>query len=425
MQKLNFSLLQKIIILTMLIEVQFFYIFPLPNIFWFGNNSDNKSYILFILYFAMSIMFINCRGKLQIGKMYRFIASYMLLQVSIAFLIVVRNKIMYSQSWFDMLMCADYLMFPITAIVFMIAMKKEEDYQKMLYVIFCIIFLCQIVIFIQGTVYKFTSIILFKGMTSSGIPRIRGGMIRSTWATLNFIAYDYALYSYLEKNNQLATKKQASRMLVLALINLILFCGTRAIMVATAISLVMMYISSSNVKTSRKIMIVIFFAVVLFGFGLYDKIINSFSLDGEYAGSTSVRLHELDYYISGIKKNPLFGIGLVRPKRADLKLVYGGTLGGTPTDVGVIGLLAEVGLLGAFCFAVLLLRGIYIIFKIKKDKNRIFLVGLITYIISTLPTLIITNVGKIYALPVCIAIFEGVYYRYNVDKSKQLQKTEI
>ena len=61
--------------------------------------------------------------------------------------------------------------------------------------------------------------------------------------------------------------------------------------------------------------------VLLFGFGLYGRIVNSFSVDGEYGGSTSVRMHEMDYYTKQIKRNPVFGMGLVRPKRNDLKLV--------------------------------------------------------------------------------------------------------
>ena len=155
-RKLNLNFLQKLIAFAMLIEVCLFYVFPLPKIFWLGNNGDNKSYILMVLYFAMFFMFVANGLKIRKDKLYSFITPYLVLQVLVAIVLVLRSKSVYSQSWFDMLMCADYLMFPITSIAFMAAMKKEEDYQKMLYLIFIFVFICQNVILILGIVFKTT-----------------------------------------------------------------------------------------------------------------------------------------------------------------------------------------------------------------------------------------------------------------------------
>lgn len=411
-RKLNLNFLQKLIAFAMLIEVCLFYIFPLPKIFWFGNNGDNKSYILMVLYFAMFFMFVANGLKIRKDKLYDFITPYLVLQVLVAIVLVLRSKSVYSQSWFDMLMCADYLMVPITSIAFMAAMKKEEDYQKMLYLIFIFVFICQVVILIQGIIYNTTSIIIFKGMSSSGVPRMRNGSIRATWTILNFIGLDYAMFTFLNKGKQLATKKQASILLIISIINLVFFCGTRAIVIATFLSFLAMYVFGRKIKLMRKIMIVFLAVVLLFGFGLYGRIVKSFSVDGEYGGSTSVRMHEMDYYTKQIKRNPVFGMGLVRPKRNDLKLIYGGPLGGTPTDVGLVGLVAETGLLGTGCFAILFFRGIYIILKTRKDENNVYLIGLLAYIIATMPSIIITNISYITGMAICVAIFEGVYYRY-------------
>lgn len=418
MTKLKLTVLQKLIVLSILIEICFFYIFPLPSFFWYGNNGDNKSYILMILYLALAYLLVKSEFKVKISSAYKFISMYLIIQISIALVLVIRSKNLYSQSWFDMAMCADYLMFPIAAIVFLAAMKEEMDYQKMLYVIFWCIFVCQIVIFIQGMVYWVASVIIFRGMSSTGIPRIRGGMIRATWSTLTFIAYNYAFWVILEKKDQIVARKHALLMFIISTINLLLFCGTRANIFAQLFGVAVMYIFSKKIKISKKVFLVAFVAILLYGFGLNDKIMESFSLEGEYGGSTSVRLQELNYYIRQIRNDPLFGMGLIRPVRSDLILAYRGASRGTPNDVGLIGLLAETGLLGTGCFAILFFRGIYIIYKLKEDGNRIFLIGLIAYIIATFPTLIITNAARVYALPVCIAIFEGVYYRYKYNKVK-------
>ena len=87
-------------------------------------------------------------------------------------------------------------------------------------------------------------------------------------------------------------------------------------------------------------------------------------------------------------------------------------MGGTPTDVGLVGLMAETGLLGTGCFAILFFRGIYIILKTRKDENNVYLIGLLAYIIATMPSNIITNISYITGMAICVAIFEGVYYRY-------------
>ena len=68
-RKLNLNFLQKLIAFAMLIEVCLFYVFPLPKIFWFGNNGDNKSYILMVLYFAMFFIFVANGLKIRKDKM--------------------------------------------------------------------------------------------------------------------------------------------------------------------------------------------------------------------------------------------------------------------------------------------------------------------------------------------------------------------
>jgi|GEM_PF-5873865 len=409
------TIIKLIVLITIIIEVNFFYLLPLPPIFWLGNNDNNKIYIIGMTYIAIILIAIFNSRKIVINKYNLFMTVYLSIQVITSIVLVVHSKNLYSQSLFDMLMCADYLMVPIMVIPYMYLIKKEESFKKFLHIIFMIIFIVQIVIFLQGFIYLFTGSIVFKGMSETGIPRIRGNNIRSTWSAFNFIGIAYAFNCLINNKYYLTSKKKARSMMIITFINLLLFCNTRLLIVATLFMLFIMYVFNKSIALRYKIMLLVTgFFILIFG-GVLESFIMSFDINGMYAGSTSVRIHEVEYYWNQFLSNPLFGMGLVRPIRSDLKLVYGGIIGGTPTDVGILGLAAEVGIIGITMFGILLIRGIYIIRKLDKyNNNRLLLIGLLMYILATLPTLIITNISRIVALPLCMAIFESVYYNSKI-----------
>ncbi|MGP6146516.1 O-antigen ligase family protein [Jeotgalibaca sp. A122] len=427
-KKMNLTLSQIMVLGALIIELQFFYIFPLPKIFWIGNNSDNKTYILIILYMALLLMLLKKSFKIKITKKNKFLAIYLIIQIILSILLMYRSMKIYNQSAFDLLMAADYLMMPVTACVFIKAMKDKVGFEKMMSIVFSMLLFIQIIIFLQGVSYSLIGVIPFKGMSSTGLPRFRYGRIRAEWSSINFIGFTYSVSELWHHHKEITSKKKVYWMLGLSAINLIVFCQTRAILIASLLScMAMLVLSSSRSKKKWMMMIVaVVCSVLLISGGALSNFISSFDINGDLGGSTSVRLHEIEYYWMAFKNNPIFGLGLVRPIRPDLKLVYGGLAGGTPTDVGLLGLAAETGLIGILLFVILLLRFFYIIKKIwKKSTYSLFLVGIISYIVATLPSLIVTNITRIVALPLCIAIFESVYYNVKLmEKAKELNEVK-
>jgi hypothetical protein len=327
-----------------------------------------------------------------------------------------RSKTLYNQTWFDMTMCADYLFVPITAIPFMIAMKDERNYDYILKWLFWFIFIVQIVIFIQGVVQLGTGHILFKGMSETGNLKVRNNRVRVRWASFNFIALAYNFQKILNKDFKEIKKDHCVFLLIISSINLILFCQTRMLIIAVIMMYFFMYVNVKKLKKWQIVCLIAAIAAVAFSSGAIAKILNSFSIDGANGGSTSVRLIEVEYYFNSFIDHPITGLGLFRcdSSRPRLYMLYSGTTNGigTPTDVGLLGLAFETGLLGVGVFSILLFRGIYIIKKCKNSRYRLLLIGIIAYVVCTLPTLIITNIGRIDTIPLCIAVFESVYYRY-------------
>lgn len=402
------------IFLVLILEVNFFYILPLPNAFWFGNNSNNKSYILIILYYLLLSIFIKGRGRIR-KELYSFLFPYLTFQLLISFILVLHSKQLYNQTWFNMAMCADYLMFPITSIVFVRAMDTKCKYNDVLKMIFYIILIVQCVILINGIVFKVTGVTVFRGINKEGSLLLRDiGFIRSPWCSLIFIAYTFAYTNFLKKDYSVISKQKLKLFLFITIINVFLFCGTRMIIAALLTLTLAVYLIAQN-KLSLKTLLMILLIVAVISFSnIMDVFYNSFSLKGAGAGSTSVRLREIEYYSKAILAEPVFGLGLINPKTPRLLYLYGGGFG-TPTDIGLLGLIAEVGCLGLFVFIILYIRAVLIVIHNFKERQGLFLFGLLFYISVTLPTLIITNVGRVVALPICMAIFETTEYRRKIS----------
>lgn len=417
------TILQKILLLVFLIELNFFYVFPLPEIFWKGNNGDNKSYIMLILYAVIFVVAIISRNVVVNNEYYLFVVKFLAIQIALSFLLVLRSKNLFNQSWFDMAMCGDYLMMPICTMPFMMAMKEDMDFKKMMHILFCMIVIAQVVIFIQGIYYDATNTMLFKGMSATGSARVRLGNLRATWSTLNFIAIVYSFWIIIEQPDVITGYMQALIMFSLSVINIVFFCNTRSVMIASFITFIVMFLMSETVSRFKKTILILLLFVAIVGFGLIRFIISSFDINGALGGSTSVRLREIEYYWGCFVKNPLTGLGLIRPKNTLTYLLYGGPYSGTPTDVGILGLASETGLIGVGVYSILYFRSVFIINKMRSSEYRTLLIGLLIYITATLPTLIITNIGLSLGLVVVIAIFEGVYYRFktgdDVEEAEQ------
>lgn len=411
--------------LIFFLDLRFLYFLKQPGFIEAGNNSDNKSYILMLLYVLLIYDLYVDNGKIS-KRRYSFLFPYIVFQIIISVVIVLYSKIRYSQSWFDMAMCADYLMFPIAAFAFCHMMNTEDKFKRVIRDLVKFVYVALIVNAINGAIFKVTGVTLFKGVNQEGTLKLRGiGLIRSPWSCLIFIATAFVVYEFYEKKYEILSKKEVRKFVAVLAIDVAFFCGTRMTIVALLSTIALMFVMSNKMSSRKKFLGIVFICLILVLSNGVDLLMSSFSLDGAGKASTLARTREIVYYFNTIKDNPLFGMGLVRPKRYELKLVYSGGFSGTPTDVGLLGLLAETGLLGGGMFGCLYLRGVILVVRNYKKKYGLFLFGLMVYITATLPTLIITNVPRVLALPICIAIFETVNYINNKENVKRKNDESI
>lgn len=412
-KKEKYTYTQLSILLVLVIEAQFFYILKLPRIFWLGNNPDNKSYIIIILYLCIFFYLLNRHFIIRKNYYFSFLKIYLPVQVFISFILIFRSAILYNQSMFSMTQCADYLFMPFTVIVFLIAFTQKNGFHKIMQMIFWFVFICQIVIFIQGILYFGTGIQFCFGMRETATLELRAGVLRSARYSVNFIGIGYALNNLVNTNKLLVKRNMNILMLTISSVNLLFFNGFRTIVLSTFAMMTIIVFCSKKIGLRKKVLLFVLIIIVLFGFDVLNKFINSFSMTGELSGSTSVRMGSFSFYWDRVKNNPILGYGMIRPYSPKTWKLFGGLRGYVVTDAGIVGALSEIGFLGVMLYVILFIRGIYITTKVKTDSNRPFLIGILLYILISAPSMFIIQISRCLAVPICMAIFEYVYFSSN------------
>lgn len=203
---------------------------------------------------------------------------------------------------------------------------------------------------------------------------------------------------------------------ILYLLIFIYIDQTRARMVYYAMTFIIMIFAKKglNIRKGLNILFLVVLSIFVIYSGILNSFFNSFSVHSENKYSTLNRLEEIDYYFSVFKNNPLFGYGFISERNYNyLHLKKGPFLRCHPSDVGILGLLAEGGLILSIPYYVYLTRMIYVYRKISRDtKFQVFLIGLITYCVISSITQSLNRQILFLLIPVSAAITEFEYYNF-------------
>lgn len=171
-------------------------------------------------------------------------------------------------------------------------------------------------------------------------------------------------------------------------------------------------------KKDRKKLIQIVLLVVLafmfFKLGFFEDLIQSFSTDASVnrnAASSIARVNAAKYFYEYLAKNPLMGMGWVRPKNAYLRLIFSGPDGTAFfDDLGFLGQVFRQGILGAIIYVAIVLRLLYMLKNIKKESlNRTLIIGIIVFIITSGISLNCLDGQRILGTAFFIALSEKIF----------------
>lgn len=408
----KYTLAQGTILFAMLMEAQFFYIVKLPSIFWFGQNSNNKGYIFIIMYATLFLYLLHNRFQSNRNNDTRFTRSFMLIYSIICAILIIRSMLLYDQNLFDMTQCADFLFAPPLVFLFMIAFNQKNGFNKTVEMIVNIVFVIQLVIFIQSILYQFAGIQICYGMRQSGLLSFRNGEMRSPRFPLNFFGIAYAFNQLIYGKLNKSERKKNVLFFLISIYNIAFCTGYRTLTISMVLMLIVILMFSKEIRLEKKLLFILVGIVVAFAGDISGTITDLLSATGTYRSSNVVRYATIDYFWERFIQHPILGWGMIRATNSYTAELSGLSTGNYVLDAAIVGNLSEIGILGVALYVALFIRGFYIAVNVKKSKYRPLLFGMLTYAGISMFGLSIIAIPRCTAIPVLMAYFEYIYFDY-------------
>lgn len=315
-------------------------------------------------------------------------------------------------------------LYPILAVMFIFLFERDGGPNKIISFLNKLCCVWYVYIILQSIVYSTTGGFLFDfdSYFSGETVNIRNESLRVGLGSFGNIILIYNLVQiFCNKKKTFFIFLQV----VLGFYCLIVIQQTRMYILITFICLAFIFL----VKGKSKLQIILTPLIIL-SLGLFltfsstvNEFFASFSITGEQAGSTIARLDAIDYFWNVFLDNPIFGFAWPGDE-AYFSIAHGPLGTAYLSDIGFLGLLAELGLFAIPFYLLPLIRIVYILYKIgwkRVIRENMFLVVLLVYMIGTSVTLLITDSGRSIAFPFIIALYE-YYYRQHKNRKQEGHK---
>jgi hypothetical protein len=392
------SNIKHLLYLVFLLDICFWFVFPIETSF---TGVYNKKLIT-ILIVALALYTVVL-SKFFWKKSFRFLLIFSGLFLIDWIALTLYSKGAYpAQGLGGTLAMAYYylgffIVFPILYVIL-----HDDDPESFLRTlnVFAIILIG--LLLVQAVVYSLFGAVFLRGVLNTDNVTMRSGRIRIGMTLLGNISVIYNFSKIAEKK----AEKIHYIGFVMGIICAFIVQMVRMYEFAIVGTLLVVYVASS--KKSNRILriIIVLFAIVYVTYmtGIVDSFISSFDVNGNLGAGTRVRFEAIEYFMTYVQKNPLFGMGFVHQNYYS-SVLYGANGRYYLTDVGIIGLLTECGGAMVALYVLFCIRMVYIITKIKR-QNKGFLVGLCVFTLLCTPTLIIWGRRSIIYIGLIMAIFE-------------------
>lgn len=405
-------------------------------------ESFNIGNPLLIYFSALSpiLMFVICRCVKRISRaiapyirrLERFLIVYVLFWVVQIFVTYFRYSSIFPMSfimlvrknlyWLDILM-----VYPICYIL-----QADGTLRRFSNWIITIAFVGNLQRFVAWAAYSVGISSVFPEIIGERLSNSRTGLYRLGGHTLHSLGYDLTLIRYADRREK--HRKIFFWTAVLFVLYQALIGQSRAHLLCYGITvIVFLYGAYSDGFSKDRRYVRLILSISLFtltGYlllsGIISQFLGTFSMKSGtfYAGSTINRLSAMEYYLTLLKKNPLFGIGFLYDDSEQLGNMYSILRGTYITgrsayleDLGLMGQLFQNGIIG---FAVLMFI-FYIMYKDAKkvyrmntgDGQRLWILFVHMFFMS-ITTISIFLKNLFYTVPMYLAIFE-FYYINNTE----------
>lgn len=409
-----------VVLLAFLLDTNFLMLIPLPGILLQVNSFVNK-YLIACLAIVLTIyLYKYAHRVLKHNKTASFFAIMLIFSLLFESLV---SMIIYNETFFDVFTSWHHylvilLAFPLMYIVETYGIDALIKPILLLSIAYC--FLC----IIQEIVYLKSGAIILKGLTEYDYS-FRNAHIRLRGSNFHMFAY-IILCAKFSSAKQKEKRLMYGLGIAVELFTQIFAYITRSWQVIYVAVLAVIFILSKRKAKSMRVIILITLICVALQFFDISSFLESFSTNSVMGTglSTSNRLEAISYFWGVFMKSPLYGNGFIRDARVDLFRTLHGSKGTYAySDVGIIGLLGETGIIGVLLY----LGFVCVIYKrytfIRKHNSfseyELGLIsGLLFFLLFTTPTLIVTNPENIIDIPIIVALSFGIRGRKRVVASE-------
>ena len=409
------------VLFALAIDYEFFYLFPYSGIMR-TLFRDSKYLLVGILGVCIATYILYGRSSLIAGYKKR-MQKYTIFIVIMFGILAAFTILAYpSQKITDTLKIGGRFLYPIYVIPIIWIFERDGGTKKFLSVINCIAVGWSLLSVIQSAFYAQTGTLLFSFMEYFGSDvNVRNGNLRISSLAFGSIMMLYNFIRFYTRQVKGWKRLLAFLEFALGLYCIIVIQQTRAMILVcfVCLALVLLIYGKTLQKKFVGFFIVLFIGIFLVSTSYVSDFFSTFS-SADYEGSPIARDYAIGYFWNVFLNNPLVGFGW-----AFSSSITHGPMGIAYTsDVGIVGMLAEIGLFTIPFYIVPIVRMVMIIKRYglrRMMHDNSFLIILIVYLLGTTATLIITDRGRCFGFPLIIALFEYFYMHMN-DKQVVARK---
>ena len=397
------------------------YLLRYPSFLSVISGQEAYRYFLSILSVLMFVSVV-LMYRSHIKKIGGLINYFYLYAFSYACLFLYSIIIYDRQSVISTLHVGGPFLIPLLVPVFLIIwIDDRANFDKILKYVDLITFLWSVVLIFQSLYFKSHHTFAFDFMNyfTTGVT-FRDDSVRLSLGAVANMMMVYRMYVFFYEERHGVRHIYNFISICTSLYALIVIQQTRMYTFTMAVVfLVLLFCSgkSNRIKLISAIIVGVASYILLTN-NIVSNFIESFALNSDKGVSTLARINEIGYYGSCFLKNPIFGNGFA----SDVEYPYieHGVMGSLYyVDVGIIGLLAQIGICGVIFYVVPLIRMVQTtVSSIKYTKNWQIDVGLTTYMLLTSGTLLQIHPVQVLAFVLVFAYFE--YRRYRLSESNRM-----
>ena len=424
-QEKRTTFLEGLLYFTVLTDMCFFYILPLP-----GMIASNVTLWAKLGVFAV-VVFICFYLLIKKG---RSIGNVQITPLGIILTILVLSSII--ETIFTLLSYASvdlmapikqgcYYSIPILALGFLSAFRQRGDYRQLMNGISCLCLIFMVIYVGTAVIYNFTGKMLVPDLLYGGggeaeiVNYERGSGVR-LYAIASLLPISM-LYAFIRlfwcKQPSFRSVVFFTLVLILGAVSLVYVNQSRVgiIAVFAACFLPLIACKMGGSSSIKKLLICLVVAFVLIETGYVSTLLDSFfgsNAGGSYEGSSLARNYATMHYLSEFIKNPIFGFGFILGDSSFSYIVNGSAGIAYTSDVGFVGQMGIWGLLFVISYLLIVGRMVFIIakgWKVQTSEHRAMMLSIIIYILATTPTLIMFDSARIMICPLALAVFEFLY----------------